>query len=78
MRLKWGLLGNILLPRDKMLFFASEAARTSELKDQKRFSEWWKENSKLNLVKSQYEIMLNSVPLDKAEKWKRSLNIESE
>lgn len=60
-----------------MLHFGLEAVKTAESKDMKSFCEWWKDSdSKISLVKLQYERMLNSIPLDKAEKWKRSLNLE--
>jgi hypothetical protein len=62
-----------------MLQFALEAAKTVEAKDDTSFSDWWKKNDSKNCrIKLQYERMLNSIPLDKAEKWNKALNIESE
>ena len=60
-----------------MLQLTLEAIKAAEARDGLSFCVCWvKNDSQFSRIKLQYERMLNYIPLDKAEKWKKSLKID--
>jgi hypothetical protein len=61
-----------------MLQFAQQAVNIAQAKDNLSFHDCWgKSEANFNRIKVQYERMLHSIPLDKVEKWKLSLNVST-
>jgi hypothetical protein len=74
---EWAALGNLLLPRDAMLSFASDAIRAtnaSESNDDRKFGAMWNKPEFL-LVQKQYERMLLYLPESRAKRWKDEAGI---
>lgn len=68
------------MPRDKLLGLAEEAGKAAEQcePDSKNaFGTYWLGNDKeFASVKAQYQIMLHSVPEDRAAEWRCIMGIE--
>ena len=87
---EWSTLGNLLLPRDKLLQFCAEVVNTV---DAVKFAELWNDTNnygndaamdmkalkqevhKFASVRKQYERMLQHVPAAQAEEWKQKVGI---
>jgi bromodomain-containing protein 7/9 len=78
---EWSALGNVLLPRDKLLQFAKEAvqaADASEAKDERKFLTFWNSGSvDFAPVKKQYDRMLKQLPEASAMQWKEDVGIRT-
>jgi hypothetical protein len=74
------MLGNAVLPRDKLLGIAEEAGKAAEQcePDSKcAFKKYWLSNEeRFAPVKSQYQRMLLGVPEDRASEWRYKMGID--
>jgi hypothetical protein len=88
---EWASLGNLLLPRDMLLKFSSEAveaANASESLIERKFSTLWHEAEKrseeesstgdFQHIRKQYERMLASLPDNYRKQWKEQVGIADE
>jgi len=78
---EWSLLGNRIMPRDKLLSLAEEIAKAAEVSSHDKsitFAHHWVRNEKTFFaVKSYYERMLKSIPVEaRAKQWKESMGID--
>jgi hypothetical protein len=74
---EWAALGNILLPRDAMLSFASDAVRaanSSESDSDRKFPSMWNK-PELSMVQKQYDRMLQRLPESQTMQWKEEVGI---
>ena len=77
----WSALGNLLLPRDKLVEFATStvnAANASE-NDNRKFGRLWVETNDEDFdpIRRQYERMLKHLPDSQAEEWKEAVGIKA-
>jgi hypothetical protein len=76
---EWSSLGNVILPRDKLIDFSSkavEATNSSETKNERKFAMLWKSGSSdFAAIKKQYERMLKLLPESAAEQWRTEKEI---
>jgi hypothetical protein len=74
---EWAALGNILLPRDAMLSFASDAVRaanSSESDNDRKFPSMWNK-PEFSMVQKQYDRMLQHLPEFQTMQWKEEVGI---
>ncbi len=74
---EWAALGNILLPRDAMLSFASDAVRaanSSESDNDRKFPSMWNK-PEFSMVQKQYDRMLQHLPEFQTMQWKEEVAI---
>jgi hypothetical protein len=76
---EWAALGNVVLPRDKLIDFSTKAVHatnSSETKNERKFAMLWKSgSSKFAAIKKQYERMLKLLPESSAEQWRKEIEI---
>jgi hypothetical protein len=80
---EWSSLGNLLLPRDDLVEFATEAveavnASEGASSDRKFASMWAKDEKDFEPIRKQYERMLKHLLPARAKEWKQEMGIETE
>ena len=73
---EWSALGNLVLPRDTLVEFATDAVRAVAADTNKFASMWPKEE--FGPVRKQYERMLRQLPAAQAKEWKQTVGIETD
>jgi hypothetical protein len=76
---EWSVLGNLLLPRDKLVEFATEtvaAVDSSESMHDRKFGSMW-DVQEFSPIRCQYERMLKLLPTARATEWKEGMGIAS-
>lgn len=80
---QWALLGNLILPRDKLLSLSTSAVKNAEpnrsSSDSIRpfASAWFEDSEDFKPIKIQYEAMLKNLGGNHADQWKESMNIDN-
>jgi nickel-dependent lactate racemase len=74
----WASIGNVVLPRDKLVEFCKEAVdvvNQAETLEENKFHNLWRAGEAFSGVKKQYERMLRMLPSTVADDWKIQVGI---
>ena len=81
----WAALGNLVLPRDKLVEFATQVVSVvndTEESNDRKLAHLWIQNGETNAdfepIRKQYERMLKHLPAAQAKEWKQEVGIAGE